>query len=205
MQKVIPNDLELHGQIIDLRPAKESDYPLLQKIYSDPKTMEQLRYMAYLDQGGWILDQVKKRFQQFGAEQKEQKHLGFIAHVKASKEIAGSGGFKNIDLRHKHAEFGLILHHPFWGRGIATEFHLLCLDYAFKKIGLHRIEFVTFITNQRMRSFFDKVGIPLEGIRREDFFENEKFVDNAVYVLFDREWEGIKKKLQERLLKQRAK
>lgn len=194
--------MELHGKIIDLKPSKEDDYPAVQKILSDSKTMEHLKYMAHLNEGGWSIGQVREREQKWQEGQSRGTDLHFLAHIKSSGHLAGTCGFKHIDFTHKNAEFGLIIHHPFWGKGVATECHLLALEYAFSKLGLHRIRFETFVTNVRMRSFYENVGISLESIAKEAFFEGGQFIDNAVYVFFNRDWPGVKQRLQAKLARQ---
>lgn len=58
----IPIDLTLRGTLIVLKPSTEKDYPAMQKILSDPKTMEHLKYMTHLDNGGWTMEQIAERF-----------------------------------------------------------------------------------------------------------------------------------------------
>lgn len=197
--------LKLCGTLVNLKPSTDENYPALQRILSDPQTMSQLKYMAHLNEGGWTIDQVREREEKWEVGQKKGTDLHFLVHIRSSDEIAGTCGFKHIDFAHKNAEFGLIIHHIFWGKGVAVECHLLALEYAFSKLGLHRIRFETFVTNVRMRRFYENVGIQLENIAKEAFLEDGQFVDNAVYVLFDREWPGVKQKLQEKLAHQKRK
>lgn len=190
----IPIDLELHGKLIDLRPTKEVDYPALQKILSDPKTMEQLKYMAHLEDGGWTSDQVRERYEKWAEGQRKQTDINFTIHIKKSDEVGGNCGFKHIDLLHKKAEYGIILHHPFWSTGVSLECALLCLDYAFSNLKLHRVTFETFTTNKRAQAWLEKFGAKLESIQKEAFFENGRFQDNAVYVLFEKDWPMVKER-----------
>ncbi|OGQ45859.1 MAG: hypothetical protein A3I05_08235 [Deltaproteobacteria bacterium RIFCSPLOWO2_02_FULL_44_10] len=144
--------------------------------------MEELQYMAHLQEGGWTLDQVRARYEDRRDAQRRQTALDFSISNKLTGEIVGDCGFKNVNLIHKNAEFGLIIHHPFWGKGVCAECHLLCFDYAFSVLMLHRIMMKTFVTNVRMRGFFEKIGIKQEGIKKECFFHNGKFFDDAVYT-----------------------
>lgn len=155
--------------------------------------------MSHCEDGGWTLNQVRERYEKWTEGQQKQTHLNFTIHLKASGEIGGSCGFKHIDLPHKKAEYGIILHHPYWNTGASLECVLLCLDYAFAKLQLHRITFETFTTNKRVESLVKKLGIHLECIQKESFFEDGRFQDNAVYVMFESEWLDVKQKLQEKL------
>ncbi|MBI4124689.1 MAG: GNAT family N-acetyltransferase [Deltaproteobacteria bacterium] len=200
----IPLDVQLHGHLVDLKPTGESDYPALQKILSDPKTMNQLQYMAHLEEGGWTLEQVRERYEKWAEGQKAQTNLNFTIHVKTTDEVGGTCGFKHIDLLHRKAEYGIILYHPFWNAGVSLECALLCLDYAFTDLQLHRITFETLTTNKRAEAFLKKLGTHLECTQKESFFENGKFQDNGIYVLFEKDWPGVKQKLQEKLGRQRT-
>lgn len=203
MKKEIPYPFQLNGEKVILRTPNWGDASFIQKILSDPKTMENLKYMAHLPEG-WTIDQVKKRLQKNQIEpQKQQRALHFVVIQKENNEIVGTCGFNSINLDHRNGNFGLILHHSVWGSGIAKECHLLCLKYAFEDLGLHRIEFGTFEKNTRMRKFFENLGIKLEGIQKESFFEEEKYIDNYLYVLFDFEWLTIKMKLEQKLSSQK--
>lgn len=86
---------------------------------------------------------------------------------------------------------------------MAAECHFLVLEYAFEKLGLHRVEFGTFTENVRMRSFFEKVGIQLESIKKEYFFEDGQFKDDAVYVVFEQDWSTVKDNLRNRAQRKR--
>ena len=195
MQK-IPLDLELKGNLIDLKPTKEEYYPQLQKILSDAMTMDELKFMAHLEEGGWTLEQIRERHIQWAEQQKKQTLVNFTIHIKASASIGGSCGLKNIDLTNKKAEYGIILHHPFWNTGISLECSLLCLNYGFGHLNLHRITFETSPTNVKAQSLLKKLGAHLECIQKESIFEERKFKNNMVYVIFEQEWTKAKEQLQ---------
>ena len=200
-ERIIPIDLTLEGQLVVLRPSKESDYPEMQKILSDEKTMQNLRFMSYIDQGGWTFEQMARRHEEFRAAQEKQMGIDFVIHDRATDKVIGCCGFKDLRLLHRCSEFGIIVHNPYWGKGITAESFLLSLEYAFEKLNLHRVEFGTFVTNSRMKGFFEKVGIPLEGIKKESFIEGENFIDGEIYALFEDKWPSVKKCLEEKINK----
>lgn len=198
-EKLISENLTLDGQLVELSPPAEADYPSIRKILSDPVTMRHMLFMANLDQGGWTIEQITKQYEDIRAAQAEGLRASFIIHDKKSGAIAGSCSLKNIDSVHKNAEFGIIVHHPYWGRGMAAECHLLVLEYGFEKLGLHRIEFLTLETNTQMRRFFEKVGINLECIKRDLFFERGSFIGGAIYATFEDDWDVVKSNIRVRL------
>ena len=114
-------------------------------------------------------------------------------------ETADSGASEVVKIL-----FGYALHHTYWGEGIAAEIYLLALEYGFKELNLHRIEFMTLWNNVRMRSFFEKAGVPFEGLRRGAVLENGRPTDQAVYAVLRNEWPIVKKKLERRRDRRRS-
>ena len=66
----------------------------MQKILSDPTTMEHLKYMAHLPEG-WTLIEIKERFDKQLEAQKKQEALNFIIRSQ-NKKVVGSCGFNTI-------------------------------------------------------------------------------------------------------------
>lgn len=190
----IPESIELKGELIILRHAKSEDFEALRRIHSDLKTMECLTFMAFAPQG-WTLEQVEKTYELRKKAQVEQRGLHWVIHHRKSGSIVGTAGFGQISLRNKNAEFGLIIDHPFWGSGICTEVHRLALAYGFEKLLLHRIEFFTDGLNSRMKRFFEKVGIQLEGIKRDSSYWEGRYSDTYEYGLLEQEWPAVKNNL----------
>ena len=104
-----------------------------------------------------------------------------------------------MDLKHRWGTTGRIIHHSHWGKGAGVECNLLMWGHGIKTLGLHRIEMTTFRGNIRVLRGLEGLGIPLEGIQREKFFERGSYIDSHVYAFFDRDWLKIKKKLEVKL------
>jgi RimJ/RimL family protein N-acetyltransferase len=202
MAPIIPSKLELKGKLITLRtlPQPES-HGAIQKILSDPLTMQHLEYMSY-QPNGWALEQVQQRHQRRVNAMEKDEGLSFIVYLNISNEVVGSAGFNSIDFDHRHANIGRIIHHPYWGSGVGTECQLLMWEHAFEVLKLHRIEFGTFEKNIRVRKGAERLGIQLESIAKEAFCVNGVYEDDYIYALFDRDWGEIKKKLVEKLERQ---
>lgn len=193
----IPENLVLKGSKVILRPSEEKDYPALQKILSDLKTMQALRYMSYERSDGWPIEKIRERCESRRDGQKKQQAVDFIIHDIKTHEVLGGCGTPHLDLVNKNAEFGIILHHPYWGSGIAIECALLVGEYLFEKLGLHRVEFGTLATNARVRTLCDKFNIQMEGIKKDSFFEGGQFMDSSTYVIFEKDWPRVKQKLMD--------
>ncbi|MBI5631337.1 MAG: GNAT family N-acetyltransferase [Elusimicrobia bacterium] len=194
---------KLEGRLVVLTPPETRHIPAVREILSDLKTMECLRYMAHAPKG-WTRNEVQERFGKQRKGRRQETELHFIVQSRDSGRIAGSCGFNILDLKHRYGNFGIILHHPFWGLGLAAECHLLCFQYAFDKLGLHRVDMGTFVENKRMRKFFENLGIRMEGVQRERFLEGGIYKDNVIYALFEKDWPKAKKILEKKISKQIA-
>lgn len=198
----IPEQLTLHGKIITLRSLpQEAAYPALQKILSNPTTMQHLQYLAHQPQG-WTMAEVEARYKKFLDDMKNDCGLEFVVYLNSDGTVMGNVGYTHIDFEHRSGRTGRIIHHPHWGTGAGSESLLLIWQYGIETLGLHRIEFGTFEDNIRVRKGSEDLKIPLEGVQREIFYENGAYRDSYVYAFFDRNWPQIKKRLEDRISRQ---
>jgi ribosomal-protein-alanine N-acetyltransferase len=110
-------------------------------------------------------------------------------------KLVGTTGYPRIAVHNNSAEYGIIIHHPYWGNGYSTEAHLMGLELGFETLKFHRVEFVTQTENKPMRSFFEKFGIHCEGVRREANLQNGVYKDDCTYSILIHEWPLVKEKM----------
>ena len=76
-----------------------------------------------------------------------------------TNKVIGSGGFFNVDLVNKNAEFGLFIgDKTFWNRGYGTEASQLLLDFGFNVLNLYHVSLKVFDFNHRAIKCYEKVG-----------------------------------------------
>ncbi len=81
----------------------------------------------------------------------------------------GSVYIRDIDRRHKKAEYGIFIGEPSArGRGVGTAAARLMLRYCFEEEGLHRIYLRVLAGNERAIHSYEKAGFSREGYLRED-------------------------------------
>jgi ribosomal-protein-serine acetyltransferase len=105
--------------------------------------------------------------------------------------LAGSVILHSFDWRHQHAEVGFWLLAEDRGRGLATEGVALMVDWAFRELGLHRVEMITLpalphIDDVRALAF--RLGFREEGVLRERNFERGKRYDTMMLAVLRDEW-----------------
>ena len=111
--------------------------------------MANLRFMSKQDTGGWSVEASAQRRELLQKMHDNGVGLNAVVQLKTG-EYAGIAGFREISWWNRSAEMGIILHPDFWSRGLATEIHYLCLQWAFEVLQLNRIEFRTSAENAGM-------------------------------------------------------
>ena len=65
-----------------------------------------------------------------------------------------------------------------WGKGYATEAIEAIINYAFDTLELHRIYADYYNTNIASEKVFSKLGFKIEGVYKDHFWLNDRFVDS---------------------------
>jgi ribosomal-protein-alanine N-acetyltransferase len=104
---------------------------------------------------------------------------------KASRDLRGWIGLQPLDWVHRHAELGYWIGRPFWNRGIATEAVREMVRLAFRDLKLHRLEAATFGGNRDSQGVLRKVGFHPEGVRREAFRVEGRWVDDVAFGIVE--------------------
>jgi RimJ/RimL family protein N-acetyltransferase len=84
--------------------------------------------------------------------------------------------------------------------GVNTEAKLLLLEYAFRKLGVARVDLKTDARNDRSRNAIERVGATFEGILRNwqpSLVPGEEgdLRDSAMYSILDIEWPEVRERL----------
>ena len=74
------------------------------------------------------------------------------------------------------------------GNGYATEATRLCLDYAFRERGFHKISAYVLVTNHASAAVLEKLGFVREGVHRQESFVDGEWVDEHKYGILAEEW-----------------
>ena len=115
---------------------------------------------------------------------------GHVCCIIHDEVHAGICGFKPIDKTNRSAEMGYWLAESVAGRGIMTQCVRTLIDYAFRDLQINRIELRAATENGRSRRVAERLGFIHEGNLREAEWLNDHFVDQAIYSILKREWDG---------------
>ena len=86
------------------------------------------------------------------------------------------------------AEWGFAIGSEYWGSGVFVEGARLVLDFAFRVIGVHRLEARAAVKNGRGNGALRKVGATQEGLLRRSFVRRGEYLDQALWTILDSDW-----------------
>ncbi|GES28714.1 GNAT family protein [Streptomyces angustmyceticus] len=96
--------------------------------------------------------------------------LDLAVEDRESGAFLGELALHDIDAPNACGSFRIALAPDATGRGIGTEAIRLLLDYAFDRVGLHRVQLEVYDYNPRARRAYEKCGFEVEGRMREALF-----------------------------------
>lgn len=98
--------------------------------------------------------------------------------------FVGVCGLTSIDMVNRRAEFSCYIDPEYQNRGYGKRTLITLFKYGFDSLGLNRIWGETFDGNPAL-GLFEKIGMEREGIRRDFYYRNGRFID-AHLVSIDR-------------------
>lgn len=104
-------------------------------------------------------------------------------------ELVGVCGLTSIDMLNRRAEFSLYIDPNLHGRGIGTRALQTLVSHGMSNIGLNSIWGESFEGNPAVR-MFQNLGFKHEGIRREAYFREGKFIDAHLYSILFSDWKA---------------
>ncbi len=118
-------------------------------------------------------------------EKKEEFHL----MVTTNDHISIGCISLKINFQDRHAELALLIgEKEYWGKGYGVQSSSLMIQYAFKKLHIHKIWLGVYVYNTRALSLYRKLGFVQEGILREQVYYKKKYYDEIIMGLLASEW-----------------
>jgi ribosomal-protein-alanine N-acetyltransferase len=65
------------------------------------------------------------------------------------------------------------------------------MELAFRDFTMHRVWLTADPMNTRSCAVAQRLGLRLEGIRREDTYTDGRFHDTAIYAILEHEWRAM--------------
>ena len=107
---------------------------------------------------------------------------------KIGGDIVGCAGLTSIDLVNSRAEFSLYIGPEHHGKGYGTDGLKALFSWGFGYLNLNSIWGESFDGNPALR-IFDKLNLSRDGIRRDFYFRDGRYIDAHLVSVKRNEWE----------------
>jgi RimJ/RimL family protein N-acetyltransferase len=106
--------------------------------------------------------------------------------IEIGGEAAGSIGVTPFaDVHARCAEIGYWISEDFWGRGIATDAVRAATGYAFRTLGVVRVQAAVFAWNEPSMRVLEKCGYAREGVLAKSVFKDGELIDSVLYAILE--------------------
>ena len=112
--------------------------------------------------------------------------FGIVPH--GTEHAIGLFQIRQMEPGFASAEWGFAMGSAYWGSGVFLEGARLVLNFAFRVIGVHRLEARAAVKNGRGNGALRKVGAMREGLLRRSFVRNGEYLDQALWTILDADW-----------------
>lgn len=103
--------------------------------------------------------------------------------VRKDQELIGAVGFHQIDFINKSTSMGYWLDEGHQRKGIMTKSVKALKDYGFNVLGLHRIQILCAIHNNRSEKIALSLGFQKEGVLKDAIYHYGSFFDAYLYSM----------------------
>ncbi len=160
-----------------LRPFALSDAPSVQRLAGDQDVASTTLTIPHPYEDGVAEAWIKTHLSNW-----EAKKVLTLAVTTDEDGLVGAIGL-HLKMEHRRAELGYWIGVPFWNRGYATEAAGEVTSFGFDELGLNRIEAHHFTDNPASGTVMEKLGMKLEGVRRQHVVKGDELVDVAFYAV----------------------
>jgi RimJ/RimL family protein N-acetyltransferase len=171
----------LTGKTVALRALDRADAPVILPWVNDQRVIEHLLIHRPTSLA------AEEAFIDSLARNDHDVVLGIAE--RESGRLVGVCGLHRIDLKNRHAEFGIFIgESDARGKGLGTEATALVIKYAFETLNLHRVWLRVYEDNKPAIRAYEKVGFRQEGVLRQENFRRGRYWNTVVMGLLTTDW-----------------
>ncbi len=175
---------KLDTERLVLRPLRDEDAPIIQKLAGDRRIAETTLTMPH--------PYEVHMAEAFVAAQRASYAKGvaetFAVTLRADGSFVGINGI-TVDPAHGRAEIGYWVAVPCWGKGYGHEAARALLDHEFSTRDFRRIHGQVYRGNQASRRILEKLGMTYEGCLRQHLCRLGTIHDVEQFGILREEWE----------------
>ena len=199
MNKVLDFNFEyiLENDVVKLTPLKAEDFDVLSTF-----SLKEPHLWQYSLQPANGLENLKRYLDKALQDKKDKKAYPFLVFDKRTNTYAGSTRFYDYQLHYNTLQLGYTwFGKAFHGTGLNKNCKYVMLSFAFKTLGIERVEFRADNNNKRSIAAMKSIGCTVEGVLRQNCATpNGERRDSIVLSILKNEWfDGLNDKLKSRL------
>jgi RimJ/RimL family protein N-acetyltransferase len=176
----------LKGSRVYLRPFGRDDLPYIQKWSDDAELRKLTGEVAPMSRA-----EAEKWYRELVAD---KDRLWFVVVLKRGDRVVGEAGLLRMFRPWRNTDMTIIIgEKDAWGKGYGTEVGRLLLDYAFKRLGFHRISIGVVGFNKRALKFWDGLGFKKEGVERDEYYYDNEYSDGIMMSILEDEFKKAHK------------
>ena len=184
----------LMGKRVHLRPPRRAD----QKTF-----IAQARASRNLHRGWVQAPETPSAYtayvERYRAGRAQPRHAGFLVVRNEDDALAGVINFSEIVRGAFHSAYvGYYAFAPLAGDGYMTEGFALALDFAFRRLKLHRVEANVQPANRRSLALVERVGFEREGYSRRYVKIAGRWRDHVRLAMLAEDWTARRTDLKRR-------
>ncbi|MBC8022010.1 MAG: GNAT family N-acetyltransferase [Burkholderiales bacterium] len=166
-----------------LRRMELTDVDALFAVYSNAEVARYLSYPPWKEK-----KQAEAWIARVFAGQERGSSLQLAVERKEDRAMIGTCTLFNCHEESRRAEIGYALHRSYWGAGYMHETLVALIDFAFKTLGLNRLEADIDPRNAGSRRSLERLGFKSEGRLRERWIVDGEVSDTEYLGLLSAEW-----------------
>ena len=174
-----------------LRPFRYTDdEDMLKHWISDPNIQSLYSEPVYCTKG-----EVKELLDKYISSYAKDDYYRWAVIEKTSAVCIGQLAIFLVDNKNHFCEIEYCIGSQFQRKGYCSEAVLAIMNYAFSHINFHKMQVCHKDNNLPSKRVIEKCGFTHEGILRDYFYMNGKYVSRWYYSMLKSEWEKTPDKL----------
>jgi len=156
---------------LGLRILEEEDISIWLKWLHDDKVLE------YMNKGQFPFSVLTQKNHLANINKSKNDILLGIEEI-SEKTLIGIIGLHGIDWTHRKGSISIIIgENKYAGRGYGTEAVSMMIEHAFNKLNLRKLQAGCWSENEPSKKIFLNNGFIEEGLLKESFFYDGKYID----------------------------
>ena len=141
---------------------------------------------------------IKKLQNRMAEDKFKKKAMYWFVRRKKDNLLIGTAALNDINFERKSAEIGYGISPHLWGNVYTLQIIETLKHYCFEVLALNRISGKTFIDNKRVIKLIKSLSFKKEGVAKEFYFKNNKYIDAYLYALIKKDYLRIDKTINKK-------